>query len=57
VDGRWDFEPSAAGTRLTFTPIIRMTGFWQRLEPVGVLATLVVFRRFDRRLKRALEAG
>lgn len=57
LDGRWDFEPSAVGTRLTFTPIVRLTGFRQRLEPVIVLATLLVFRRFHRRLKRALEAG
>jgi uncharacterized protein YndB with AHSA1/START domain len=57
LDGRWDFEPSAAGTRLTFTPILRLTGIGQRLEPLAVLATLVVFRRFHRRLKRAIEAG
>ena len=57
LDGRWDFEPSAVGTRLTFTPIVRLTGFRQRFEPVIVLATLLVFRRFHRRLKRALETG
>ncbi|HEV7807838.1 MAG TPA: SRPBCC family protein [Solirubrobacteraceae bacterium] len=56
LDGRWDFAPSAAGTRLTFTPIVRLTGLRQRLEPVLVIATRVVFRRFHRRLKRALEA-
>jgi uncharacterized protein YndB with AHSA1/START domain len=54
VDGRWDFEPSATGTRLTFTPIVRATGLRQRFI---VLATLAVFRRFHRRLKQALEAG
>jgi uncharacterized protein YndB with AHSA1/START domain len=57
LDGRWDFERSAAGTLLTFTPILRLTGFKQRLAPVLVLATRVVFRRFHRRLKRALETG
>jgi uncharacterized protein YndB with AHSA1/START domain len=57
LDGRWDFEPSAAGTRLTFTPIVRLPGAWQRLEPVLILATRLVFWRFHRRLKRALEAG
>jgi uncharacterized protein YndB with AHSA1/START domain len=57
LDGRWEFERSAAGTRLRFTPIVRLTGFGKRLEPVVVLLTLVVFRRFHRRLKRALEAG
>ena len=57
LDGRWDFEPSEQGTRLTFTPILRVTGFKQRIEPLIILGTLVVFRRFHRRLKRALEAG
>jgi uncharacterized protein YndB with AHSA1/START domain len=57
LDGRWDFEPCAAGTRLTFTPIFRLTGFRRRLEPVMILGTRVVFARFHRRLKRALEAG
>jgi hypothetical protein len=55
LDGRWDFEPSPAGTRLTFTPIPRLTGFATHLEPVMILATLAIFRRFHRRLKRALE--
>jgi uncharacterized protein YndB with AHSA1/START domain len=57
LDGRWDFAPSPVGTRLTFTPIPRLTGSRKRLEPLMILATLVVFRRFHRRLKRALEAG
>jgi uncharacterized protein YndB with AHSA1/START domain len=57
LDGRWDFAPAAAGTRLTFTPIFRLTGVRRRLEPLLVLGTLVVFRRFHRRLKRALESG
>jgi uncharacterized protein YndB with AHSA1/START domain len=57
LDGRWDFEASAVGTRLTFTPIPRMTGFRKRLEPLMILATLAVFRRFHRRLKHALEGS
>ena len=57
LDGRWDFEPSPAGTRLTFTPIARLTGYRKHLEPLMIVATLLVFRRFHRRLKRALEAG
>jgi uncharacterized protein YndB with AHSA1/START domain len=57
LDGRWDFEPSTAGTRLTFTPIVRLTGVRRRLEPLLILATRVVFRRFHRRLKRALESS
>jgi hypothetical protein len=42
---------------LTFTPIVRLTGARRRLEPGLVLATRLVFWRFHRRLKRALEAG
>jgi hypothetical protein len=57
LDRRWDFEPSALGTRLTFTPIVRLTSYRKRLEPLMVGATLVVFWRFHRRLKHALEAG
>jgi len=57
LDGRWDFESSRAGTRLTFTPIVRVTGHLRRLEPAMILATLIVFRRFHRRLKRALETS
>jgi uncharacterized protein YndB with AHSA1/START domain len=57
LDGRWDFEPSTAGTRLTFTPIVRLTGFSARFEPLLILASRFVFRRFHRRLKRALESG
>ena len=56
LDGRWDFAASPAGTRLTFTPIVRLTGMRRRLEPLLILATRLVFRRFHRRLKRALEA-
>jgi uncharacterized protein YndB with AHSA1/START domain len=56
LDGRWDLEPSGQGTRVTFTPILRASGLAQRVEPVLILATLLVFRRFHRRLKRALEA-
>jgi hypothetical protein len=55
VDGRWDFAATATGTRLTFTPIVRLTGYRRHLEPLVVRATLLVFRRYHRRLKRALE--
>lgn len=57
LDGRWDFEPAPGGTLLTFTPIPRLSGRRRHLEPVMTLGTLVVFRRFHRRLKRALEAA
>jgi len=55
VDGRWDVAATVAGTRLTFTPIVRLGGYRRHLEPLIVRATLLVFRRFHRRLKRALE--
>jgi uncharacterized protein YndB with AHSA1/START domain len=57
LDGRWDFEASPAGTRLTFTPIVRLSGYRRRLEPLMTGAALLAFRRFHRRLKHALEAG
>lgn len=57
LDGRWDFEASGEGTLLTFTPIPRLTGWRRPFEPLMVLMSLVIFRRFHRRLKRALEAG
>lgn len=57
LDGRWDFEPSPAGTLLKFTPLVRLTGVAKRLEPVMILATLAIFRRFHRRLKRVLEGS
>jgi uncharacterized protein YndB with AHSA1/START domain len=52
VDGRWDFEPVEAGTRLTFTPAVRLPG---PLAPLVAFGTSVVFARFHRRLKHALE--
>jgi uncharacterized protein YndB with AHSA1/START domain len=53
VDGRWDFEPAGAGTRLTFTPTVRLPA---PLRPLVELLTALLFARFHRRLKRALEA-
>jgi hypothetical protein len=53
VDGRWDFEPTGAGTRLTFTPAVRLPA---PLRPLVELLTALLFARFHRRLKRALEA-
>ena len=55
--GRWDFEISPAGTRLTFTPIVRLSGYRKRLEPLMIALTLAMFRRFHRRLKHALESA
>ena len=55
VDGRWDFQATPTGTRLTFTPIVRLGGHRRHFEPLVAWATLLVFRRYHRRLKRALE--
>ena len=54
VDGRWDFEPIVRGTRLTFAPTFRVA---RPLRPVLALVTALVFGRFHRRLKSALEIG
>jgi uncharacterized protein YndB with AHSA1/START domain len=56
VDGRWDFEPSGAGTRLTFTPTVRLRPRLRALQPVVAFLTRLAFVRFHRRLKRALES-
>jgi uncharacterized protein YndB with AHSA1/START domain len=53
VDGRWDYEPQGEGTRLTFTPTVRLPG---PLAGVVGFVTTLAFRRYHRRLKRALEA-
>jgi len=55
VGGRWDFEPANGGTRLTLTPAVRLPPALRALEPVVALATVLVFARFHRRLKRNLE--
>lgn len=56
VDGRWDFEAAGAGTRLTLTPTARLPGPLRVAEPLMAFMTALVFGRFHRRLKRALEA-
>ncbi len=57
VDGRWDFEAADGGTRLTLTPSARLPRPLRPIEPLFEFATAVVFERFHRRLKRALEAS
>ena len=57
VDGRWDFEAIADGTRLRFTPTVRLPRALRRLQPLVTFTTVLAFARFHRRLKRALEAG
>ena len=56
VDGRWDFEAIEGGTRLTMTPQVRLPGPLQAAAPLVAFLTVLVFARFHRRLKRALEA-
>jgi hypothetical protein len=55
VDGRWDFEATDAGTRLTMTPAIRLARAMRPIEPLMAFAAALAFGRFHRRLKRALE--
>jgi len=57
VDGRWDFEPAGAGTRLTLTPSARLPGALRLAEPLMEFMTALAMERFHRRLKRALEAS
>ena len=56
VDGRWDFEAVGDGTRLTFTPEVRLPRVLRPLRPIVALSTSLVFAVFHRRLRRALEA-
>src|SRR3954447_12775785 len=55
VDGRWTFEPSAAGTRVTLTPIAHLPGRAGIANGLMAQGTALAFRRFHRRLKHALE--
>jgi hypothetical protein len=55
IDGRWDLQATPTGTRLTFTPIVRLGGARRHIAPLVARAILLVFRRYHRRLKRALE--
>lgn len=55
IDGRWDFEPTASGTRVTLTPTARLGGRLRAAAPLVEGATALAFRRYHRRLKRALE--
>jgi uncharacterized protein YndB with AHSA1/START domain len=57
VDGRWNFSPDGNGTRLTFIPSVRTPPRLRPLQPVVAWGTALVFGRYHRRLKRALEAG
>jgi uncharacterized protein YndB with AHSA1/START domain len=52
IDARWDYEPHSTGTRLTFTPTVRLP---TPLAPLVAFLTTLAFRRYHRRLKRALQ--
>ncbi len=57
IDGRWDFEATRGGTRLTLTPTVRLSGGLHALRPVVAMGTALVFAGFHRGLKRALEVS
>jgi len=58
VDGRWEFAPTpAGGTRVTLTPIAHLPGRARIANRAMERMTAPAFRRFHRRLKRALEQG
>src|SRR4051812_28886059 len=56
MDGRWEFAPTpGGGTRLTLTPLAHLGGRMRIANRALEQMTALVFRRFPRRLKRALE--
>jgi len=56
VDGRWEFEATpGGGTRLTLTPLAHLSGRARIANRAMEQMTALVFRRFHRRLERALE--
>jgi uncharacterized protein YndB with AHSA1/START domain len=58
VDGRWEFAPTPdGGTRLTLTPLAHLRGRARVANGALEQMTALGFRRFHRRLKRALEQG
>ncbi len=57
IDGRWDFEPDAGGTRLTLTVEGRVAGWLRVLQPLVAVATRRQMLAHHRRLKRTLEGS
>src|SRR3954447_16759220 len=58
VDGRCEFAPTpGGGTRVTLTPLAHLPGRARIANGAMEQVTALVFRRFHRRLKRALEDG
>jgi uncharacterized protein YndB with AHSA1/START domain len=58
VDGRWEFAPTPGGdTRVTLTPLAHLSGRARLANRAMEQLTALAFRRFHRRLKRALEHG
>ena len=56
VDGRWELAATpAGGTKMTLTPLAHLAGRARIANPAVELMTALAFRRFHRRLKRALE--
>lgn len=58
VDGRWEFASTpGGGTHLTLTPLAHLSGRMHVANRALEHVTALAFRRFHRRLKRALEQG
>jgi uncharacterized protein YndB with AHSA1/START domain len=56
VDAHWEFTPTPdGGTRLTLTPLAHLAGRARIANRAMEYMTALAFRRFHRRLKRALE--
>jgi ligand-binding SRPBCC domain-containing protein len=56
IDGRWDFEPSNGGTRLTFTATGRLSFPLILFQPLLVAGMRRSFRGYHERLKQAVES-
>jgi uncharacterized protein YndB with AHSA1/START domain len=58
VDGRWEFARTPdGGPRVTLTPLAHLPGRARLANGAMEQVTALAFRRFHRRLKRALEDG
>jgi len=58
VDGRREFAPTPrGGPRVTLTPLAHLSGRMRIANRAMEQMTALAFRRFHRRLKRALEQG
>jgi hypothetical protein len=56
IDGEWDLDPSAVGTRVDFRATGRLSGALRLLSPLVTRAVRRQMRKDHERLKRVLES-